>query len=335
MFSVAIITGLIALTAGIKERMGEELRSYGANIIITATDGYMEASIAEFISGLKEVLDVTPQLVESVFVRDEPIDAIGISEKGIEGLRWKLTGRWPEKDGEIVLGSNLKDALKIEIGEKIELSYDDNKKEFFITGFFEQGGAADNSILMGIGDLQSLTGLGDKFSIILVRGSIDKLEEIRKDIERVLSGVNVKTVRQVARAEESLLKKIQLLMIFVTIIVLFATSVSVASTMGANILEKREEIGLMKALGANRKDISIFFLIEAILIGISGGIGGFIFGVISAESVSKAAFMSFIDIPFYLPVLSILIGLIVATLSSYIPVRDAMTYNSAVILRGE
>jgi len=334
-FSVMIITGLLGITSGIRKRMGEELRSYGANMIVTASEGYMESSIEGIISGLKGVADTTPQLIDTVFINDTLIEAIGVPVRRLGTFNWRITGRWPQGTGEVVLGVNLKYALKIEAGKRIRVRYGSNEREFLVTGFFERGGPEDNSIIMEMKDLQSLTGLDQRISIILVRGQSEKLEEIKKAIESSIPGITVKTVRQVAGAEESLLRKIQLLMTFVTLVVLFATSVSVASTMGANVLEKREEIGLMKALGARRSDISLFYMTEAVLIGLSGGIGGFILGTISLEAISKVAFNAYIDIPLYLPLISLLMGLIVASLSSYFPVRDAMRYNPAIILRGE
>jgi len=76
-------------------------------------------------------------------------------------------------------------------------------------------------------------------------------------------------------------------------------------------------------------------MIEAVLIGILGGISGLSLGLLSAQAVSKGAFHSFVGVPGYLPLISILLGIMVSLLSSYFPVRGAMKYDPAVILRGE
>jgi ABC-type antimicrobial peptide transport system permease subunit len=64
-------------------------------------------------------------------------------------------------------------------------------------------------------------------------------------------------------------------------------------------------------------------------------VSGFLLGYLAAQAVSKGAFHSFISIKFYLPFLSLIIGLAIAVLAAYFPVRNAMKYDPAVILRGE
>ncbi len=334
MFLVMVITGLTGITAGIGEKMGTVLKSYGANMVVTNEGGYIEPSVIDRIKNIKGVNTAVGHLIERLSIHDNLFEAIGIPKNGMKNLSWRITGHWPEKSGEVLLGVNLRDALRLERGQLIKIWYGKVEREFYVTGHFEKGGPEDSSILMEIEDLQSLTGLQNRVSVVLIRGEAGEMERIKREIETI-DGLRVKTIRQIAHAEESLLKKIQLLMIIVTIVVLFATSVSVASTMGANVLERREEIGLMKALGATKKDISLFYIVEAFYIGLLGGAGGFVLGIISAELVSKVAFNAYIEISLYLPFLSILSGLIVTVLSSYFPVSDAIRYNPAVILRGE
>jgi putative ABC transport system permease protein len=127
----------------------------------------------------------------------------------------------------------------------------------------------------------------------------------------------------------------QLLMILVTLVVLFAAVVSIASTMGANVLERREELGLMMAIGATRGEIGMFYKAEALLIGLTGGMTGFVFGYISAQAISRGAFESFISMPLSLPLLSLAAGVLISLSASHFPVRDAIREKPALILRGE
>jgi putative ABC transport system permease protein len=105
--------------------------------------------------------------------------------------------------------------------------------------------------------------------------------------------------------------------------------------MGANVLQRREEIGLMKAIGATRREISSFYLLEMTLIGTIGGVSGFLFGFIMSQAISQGAFNSFIDIPMYMPLFSIITGILLSLLSACFPVLNALKYNPAVVLREE
>jgi putative ABC transport system permease protein len=124
-------------------------------------------------------------------------------------------------------------------------------------------------------------------------------------------------------------------MALVTGVVLFASVISVASTMGANVFERREEIGIMMAIGATKNEISLFYAAEALLIGLIGGFAGFFLGYISTQIISKGAFESYISIPVYIVFLSVIAGLVISLLASHFPVRDALKYSPAEILRGE
>lgn len=336
MLAVAIVTSMIGITTGIKEKLGSELKAYGANIIISPhKDGSLGYGILEGVAGIEGVQGVTGQVFTRAAIDGQTIEIIGLDMLNLKDRGWRLFGNWPAQKGEIVAGVNLKAALKLEAGRPVSLQSEGRKFYFTVSGFTEKGGAEDNSLMMTIPEAWEITGSVNSLDAVLVRGRSGQLDSIVQKIKELHPGAVVKTFRQVAFAEESLLMKIQLLMALVTAVVMFATAISVGSTMGANVLERREEIGLMKAIGARRREISIFYMAEAVLIGLLGGVAGFVIGYLAAQAVSKGAFQSYISIKFYLPFLSMLIGLAIALVSAYFPVRDAMRYDPAVILRGE
>jgi putative ABC transport system permease protein len=336
MFAVAVVTGMIGITAGINEKLGSELKAYGANIIIAPQlEDYLDADVLRRMKMINDIDDAAGQLYGNVIVKDQTIEFIGLDMERVKSMGWKLTGRWPEAENEVLAGINIKNALDLEQEKTIQVV---SQKKFFmlrISGFIEKGGAEDNVFIIPLASAWNMTGLHNKLSAVLIRGKPEKLDAVVGKIKAVITGTTVKTIRQVALAEKSFLNKIQLLMLLVTVVVLFATIISIGSTMGANVLERREDIGLMKAIGATRSEISIFYRVEAIIIGLIGGIAGYVLGYIAAQAISQGAFDSFIAIPFYMPVVSISIGVIISLFASYFPVRDALKYNPAVILRGE
>lgn len=334
--AVAIVTSMIGITTGIKEKLGSELKAYGANIIVSPQKGesLSEDLLAE-VRKLEDVQDATGQVFSRAHINKQVIEIIGLDVGRLKEQGWRLFGAWPEKKGELIAGINLKGILKLEKGGPVSLESEGKTVRFTVSGFTEKGGAEDNSFIMSVAEAREMIGAPGRLDALLIRGRSGRLESIVSSIKATHPAVVVKTFRQVAFAEESLLMKIQLLMAMVTAVVLLATAISVASTMGANVLERREEIGLMKAIGARKNDISMFYMTEAVLIGLLGGFSGFFLGWLAAEAVSKGAFHSYVSIAFYLPFLSLGIGLIIAVIAAYFPVRNAMQYDPAVILRGE
>lgn len=334
--AVSLITGMAAITTGIKERLGSELKAYGANIVISPKgEDYLSYESLNAISRLGNIEHAAGQVISNAYMKNRQIEIIGLDVKGLKDAGWRIYGSIPEKDGEAFVGTNIKNAFGIEIGDAISLTIDAKKMDFIVSGFFEKGGSEDSAIVMSIPDAWRLTGRDRILNVILARGRPGELDIAVKSIEEALPSAIVKTIRQVAYAEESLLKKIQLLMSLITSVVLLAATISIGSTMGANVLERRQEIGLMKAIGATKKDVGIFYAAEALLTGIIGGLAGLALGIIAAQAVSKGAFNSFIPIHLYIPIISIFAGLAISLIASYFPVKGALKYNPALILRGE
>jgi putative ABC transport system permease protein len=335
-FAVALISSMTGITMGISEKLGSELRAYGANIIVSPkNDDYLDFGTVNLIAALSHINEISGVFLGKGLYKDQMIEIVGLEINSLQTRGWRLLGNWPRRPGEIIAGINLKRVLNLETGKKIFLEGPQERKEFSVVGFIEKGGSEDSAFIMSLNDAWDLTGVDRKLSAVLVSGIPGKLPGIAANINNTLQEALVKTLRQVAVAEESLLRKMQLLMILVTIVVLFATVVSVSSTMGANVLERRVELGLMKAIGATKSEISLFYKGEALLIGVLGGTSGYVIGYISAQLISKGAFESYISMPIYIPVLSLLTGVGISLLASYFPVQNALKYNPAVILRGE
>lgn len=333
--AVSVITAMAAVSFGIRGKLGGEMKSYGANIIVSQpSGGYLGSEAVKAISGLRHAEDVTGQVYGRGISNGKDIEIIGLEPDSLKGRGWRFTGSLPQKRGELLAGTNLRDALKLTLGQTITVS-SENRIEFVVSGFFEKGGAEDSALILSIPDAWDLLGLSGKLSVVLLRGESGRLESVAAGIREILPDASVKTLRQVALPEESMLGKIQLLMVLVTAVVLLPAIVSVAGTIGANVFERREEIGLMKALGADKSGIAVFYFAESAIIGFTGGTAGFLLGCLSAEAVSKGAFNSLIGIPLYLPVSAIAMGLIIAVASGHFPVRETIRHNAAVLLRGE
>jgi putative ABC transport system permease protein len=334
--AVAVVTGMFGITAGIGKKLGSELRAYGANIIVTPRgESLLDNEITNRISRVSYVENITQQVFERVFINGKAIEVIGIDMAMLKTRGWKHYGRWPEDKGEIIAGINLKEALAISENQALTVESEGRERDFFVKGFVERGGAEDNALIMSIQDAWSISGSRGMVSALLIRGESGKLKDIVEGITTYAPEVKVRTILEVAVAEQSLLHKIQLLMALVTVVVLLASGISIASTMGANVLERREEIGLMKAIGATKKQIGLFYVAETVFIGTAGGIIGCVLGYCVAQIISKGAFESFISFAFYIPFFSLIFGVLLSFLAGYFPVQDAMKYNPAEVLRGE
>jgi putative ABC transport system permease protein len=98
--------------------------------------------------------------------------------------------------------------------------------------------------------------------------------------------------------------------------------------MFTNVLERKKEIGIMKAIGASPKDIKYMFIVEAGLMGLVGGIIGVILGSIISFSIGKVAEQSgfmllSIHVDYWVIFLGVAFAFIVGMISGYVPANRA------------
>ncbi|AWO00894.1 hypothetical protein DLD77_03865 [Chitinophaga alhagiae] len=113
---------------------------------------------------------------------------------------------------------------------------------------------------------------------------------------------------------------------------LLVGGIGIMNIMLASVLERTKEIGIRMALGAQKRDIVMQFLFEAVLISLCGGFIGILLGVLGAYTVDKVA-----DIKTIISVISILLSFVLASSVGLIfgisPARKAANQNPIECLR--
>jgi len=358
MIGTALITAMFGLSMGMMEKLEERLRAYGANLLIVPKSVHLNTGIGNLNFGLVEehlyfseedmeilgslsdwVVDYAHSLWSTAKIGSEEVDVVGIYFPQMRKMSewWKVGGRWPARPHEALFGRKLMDSLGLRLGQDIELSKEGGKLPLKIVGRLETGGSEEDRIYLSMEDLQRFLNMPGKINSVLVRASTHghSLEEVARRIESAIPGAEVEEVRQVVYGEEVLLRKVRWLMSFVTIAVLGCAGIGVASTMGITVLERRGEIGLLRALGGTRCIIGALFLSEALMMGMFGGILGYVAGILIIQAIAKDVFDSLIPIPAILPFLSMGAGMVIALIASLGPVRTAWGVTPAITLRGE
>ncbi len=91
---------------------------------------------------------------------------------------------------------------------------------------------------------------------------------------------------------ESTMNTMTMFLAAIAAISLVVGAIGIANTMFTSVLEQTREIGIMKAIGTQNKDILTIFLLNSGLIGLVGGIGGIIVGVLSSTAINSLAGIS-------------------------------------------
>jgi putative ABC transport system permease protein len=282
---------------------------------------------------------------------------------------WKIQGQWFHDGGyEAVVGASFAANYpgRIAPGKTIEVNFQNprsgqNKEvPFLVTGIVSTGDAEDQAILVPLSIAQSLSGHPGEFRQLFVSvltKPADTLSErdprsltpteydrwfcspyissIGYQIGQVLPGTDIHTIRLVADTEGKILSRVSTLLWIVTLAALIAAALAVAATSATTVLQRRAEIGVMKAIGATNALVGGIFLAEQLLLALAGGAVGFGLGLLLARILGSRVFGSPAEPRLVL--LPIVLGLaaIVSIAGSLIPLWRAAHFDPASILRAE
>ena len=186
----------------------------------------------------------------------------------------------------------------INVGSTIKIQ----DKNFQVIGFLKPASTAqiNIAILMLDSDIKNILNIDNEWDMIIVtiKEGYDPesvaeniKEKLRKDRHEKIGeeDFSVQTPASLLQSVNTVLNIINLIIAGIAGISLFVGGIGIANTMYTSVLERRKEIGVMKAIGAKNKDILFIFLIESALLGLIGGIIGVLFGLGMAFGISSGA----------------------------------------------
>jgi len=286
--------------------------------------------------------------------------AKGVIIKGIDYQREiKVTGlekhvkreKISSLEGGILIGAELAKNLDILDSDEVSLISPQLKVEVFkVRGFFNSGMFEyDNSLVfLSLDDTQKLFGLGNEYSGIQVRiKDVFKAEGTKKKLQDVLGPrYIVRTWQDMDRTLFEALKLEKIAMFTILTLIVIVASFNIASTLIVMVMEKRRQIGILKAIGATSGDIKRIFLYQGFIIGFCGSILGCIIGFILGVLLKKFHFITLSEEIYSMPFLPIkmegivfvvvgLLALFISILATIYPASRASKLGIGETLRYE
>jgi putative ABC transport system permease protein len=161
------------------------------------------------------------------------------------------------------------------------------------------------------------------------------VQSIAYQLQETIPNSRAEQIRQVAQNEGNILARIKGLMLLITVAALLASALAVSAAMATAILERRREVGLMKALGAGRVAVAVLFFAESTLLAVIGGTAGFALGTWLARRIGLSIFNSQISVePVLFPYILVLAAL-VTFVGSAAAIRKAIQFDPVHVLRGD
>lgn len=352
----AVISALLNLDLGVQDKLTEEFRSLGANIVISPANaapaqiGAAEPSLMredEVLGSLRrlpssEVTSAAPYLYIVARAQGTAVVVAGTWLDQAQKIEptWKLDGNWissRDDESHCLIGRAVARQLHLAPGGQLELDYLNRTRQCIVAGIVDAGATEDYQVFANVGVVQSLANLPGEIALLQmsVSGAPNKVADYAARLATALPpDVQVRPIRQVTEAEGSLLARIQLLIVSMVVLILILTALCVLGTMTALAMERRKDVGLMKSLGGSIARILGLFLTEVGVLGAVGGLIGAILGVTLSYWMGLRVFGAAISPRWEIFPVTILLMIVVA-MAGAVPLRALGDVRPAAILRGE
>jgi len=276
---------------------------------------------------------------------------------------WNVEGKWfDESSRQCIVGINFSKKFGVKIGDDLNVSARDHTRwiTMKIVGLLSSGGPEDDAVLSSLSVGQELASKPRQYRKLYVSALTKPKDDFaRRDpktmkpdeferwscspyvssiaysIKQVLPGADVRVIRRVAEGEGQILTRVRMLLWLVTGAALLAAALAVGASAAASVIERRTEIGLMKALGAGSGTVGFLLAAEQLLLAFVGGGIGYAIGIVLARLVGEKIFGAAPEPSLIVFFVVIALATGVTILGSAIPLRRASRYEPAPILRGE
>lgn len=386
---------LAAICLVVPQQMSDEMREYGANIIVTPIEGEWKNGIDRAMVShtndmvlAKGAMRSATYRYENVRINAAPYVLAGIDVRSVKSLNkhWNVDGAWPSS-GNVMVGRDVASAMGLKIGSRIAIAYrssdntdgshkpaeksesksasksadkstnqsaqnssqqklvegrvstdimDTHGTTFRVCGILDTGGAEDSMLYALNADVNTLTGVKRGADVIAYSSSAPSVDAVVRSINDMTSmRVRAQQVTKVTAADTGIITMLRSLFCIVSLVVLVLMMVGVSTTISSIVQQRRNEIGLRKALGASARSIGVEFTAEAGLYGLIGGIAGTAIGYVFARLLAAMVFARDLGVNWWLVAFSVAFSLIAACVAALPPVLRASKIDPAIVLREE
>ncbi|HET6930428.1 MAG TPA: ABC transporter permease [Candidatus Acidoferrum sp.] len=408
---MAVATAALSVSLDVGDRLAQEFRSLGANLLVTPeadslpleiggvdyrpanAGAYLpEADLGKLktifwrfnIVAFAPILEVpvqawspasknwsSPGVVDTTTLigtwsdHTVPIPDGTTYQTGVEKTNpwWHVDGRWfKEGADECLVGAAFARKFGVKTGDVLNVHANDLSgwKTLKVVGLVSTGGPEENAVVAPLSVAQALAETPGKYRRLYV-SALTKPEDAfaRKDpktmtpaeydtwyctpyissialqISEELKGTDVRVIRRVAEGEGTILTRVRTLLWLVTFAALLAAALAVGASAAASVIERRTEIGLMKALGAGSGLVGVLLAAEQLLVAFVGGGIGYSVGILLARLLGQKIFGFTPEPKLFLLFIILVLASLITLLGSAYPLRRASQYDPAPILRGE
>lgn len=286
--AVGAFVGLVGFSSAFQQQWQRIYSSSGTDIAVirgTFLNTSLDESATAKLMNLPVVAQASPTIYNLMDLTPE-VNALAYGWKAnafqLDSLQILAGRRFRDGQPEVILGDLLAEDLKKNPGDTLEIQ----GSPFKVTGIYHGASALEaNAVIMPLDQLQQLSSLQGKVSTIDVRlrpapigeSQPQYLKRAQAEIQAALPGL--RAVPAAERASDNQFVKLAQASAWGTSsLALLIGILGIANTMVMSVFERTREIGILRALGWKRGHILALIELEAVVLGLSGGVLGIALG---------------------------------------------------------
>jgi len=364
----AVTAALLNLQVDAKRRLTKEFRALGANVVVAPSGSRDSSKVvdeslfnqvpaknegnpvtrAEFLYGIVDVAPLGPKEMDAK--PHKPIKAVvagfaiavGSDDQG-HGLEKILPSTVIGAQNfdflnipTCEIGQSLATELHLHPGAGLALKYKDRTAFCDVSAIRSFGGPEDSQVFLELPAVQALLNFPGRISLIQasVPGTPESVDRYIMALAKIVPDADVHGIRQFTEAEAKIYSRISGVLTATVAIVLLLTGLCVMAAMTNVAMERRNDVGLMKAIGGASRRVLRLFLVEAALLGLTGGLFGAAAGIALSIGLGKAVFGMAAHPRLIVYPVAVALTILVAIAGAF-PLRRLTSIRPASVFRGE
>ena len=276
---------VIAVMAGFSSELKDKIIGANAHIIIESEYGLSDIdNLRKKVESVEQVISTSPYIKGQVVAKTQR----QLSSVVLRGIDFKTEARvtsikeylsagvFPDNSDQIVIGSQLAQILKVDIGDSLKIVSPINGViyEFQVCGLFTSGMYEQDATMafINLKKASEVFKTADKVNGLGVRiDNIYQADKIKKNLEQTLGpGYWVLSWIDLNKNLLSALKLEKTVMFIILSLIVLVACFNICSSLIMIVKDKTRDIGVLKSLGVNRLGIMTIFTLDGFLIGLIG-----------------------------------------------------------------
>lgn len=360
----AVTAALLNLQIDAKRRLTTEFRTFGPNVVISPrklsdSPEFLNESLfnripnqnrfgsipkAEFLYG---VVDISVAKLGEEDLDNGAISSrvilVGYSHSDFHAeqvlprslldaeVQWK-----PLSSLQCAVGQKVASTLKMATGDWVWLRNGPQRYGASATVLPSGGGPEDDQVFFYLDAVQKLLAQPHNISLIQlnVPGISEEIERFVEELQPQIGDAEGRPIRQFTEAQAKIYKSISGVLNYTVGIVLLLTGLCVMAVMTNVAMERKMDVGLMKAIGGSMRRVLRLFIAEAALLGLASGVIGAALGIFLSIGLGKAVFGVAARPRLIVYPVAVVLTVVVAIVSAF-PLRRLASIRPASVFRGE